>query len=104
MVKRKTEALKIVKKILKALKDSGIVISEGYLFGSYARNEAGKDSDIDLALISEEFCGIRFVDIKKIALLIQDVDDRVEVHTFSKKDKDESLFLSEIMSTGIKIA
>ncbi|MEI6614895.1 MAG: nucleotidyltransferase domain-containing protein [Chrysiogenales bacterium] len=104
MVKEKSEVLKTIRKLLKLLKKNGICISESYLFGSYARNEAKEGSDIDLALISDDFCGIRFIDIKKIALFIQDIDDRIEAHTFSNKDKDESLFLSEIISKGIRVA
>ena len=104
MVKEKSEVLKTIRKLLKLLKKNGICISESYLFGSYARNEAKEGSDIDLALISDDFCGIRFIDIEKIALFIQDIDDRIEAHTFSNKDKNESLFLMGIISNGIRVA
>jgi uncharacterized protein len=104
MAEGKNEALKIAHKLLEVLRQNGVAVSEAFLFGSFAQDKAAIGSDIDLALISDEFCGIRFLDIKRIALFINQIDNRLEVHTFSSRDKNESLFLQEIMSTGIKVA
>lgn len=46
---------KIVAVLKKKLKEEGFPECEVYLFGSYARGEASKDSDIDLCLVSDSF-------------------------------------------------
>jgi predicted nucleotidyltransferase len=74
------------------------------LFGSYAAGSHSKYSDIDVALVSDEFTGVRYLDIKKIGRLVRNIDYRIEVHPFSLKDKDESMFLGEIVRTGIRVA
>lgn len=104
MVERKAEIIKILRKLLKALNENNITISEAYLFGSYAAEKSSKYSDIDVALISNAFTGIRYLDIKKIGRLVRNIDYRIEIHPFTIKDKGESLFLDEIIRTGIKVA
>ena len=41
-------------------------LNEVYLFGSYARGNAREYSDIDLAIVSDKFEGIRFFDKQKL--------------------------------------
>ena len=103
MAKRKTEPIKIVTKLLTSLKNHKITIREAYLFGSWTKDTNTRYSDIDVALISDDFTGIRYYDIKKIGRIVRNVDYRLEVHTFSSSHADESLFLDEIIRNGIKI-
>lgn len=63
-----------------------------------------KNSDIDIALISNEFTGILYIDIKKIGRIVRNIDYRIETHTFNNSDKDNSLFLQDIIKRGKKIA
>jgi len=49
------ERVEIIKKLRDFLKKHAI--EKAILFGSYARGEAKKDSDIDLILVSKEFEG-----------------------------------------------
>ncbi len=49
------EVITLIRKYLKALKQAGIPVEIAYLYGSYARNEATVDSDIDLLLVSSVF-------------------------------------------------
>jgi len=49
------------------LREAGIDVSEAYLFGSVAQGLPEKDSDIDLAVVSSDFQGVRYYDIKKSA-------------------------------------
>jgi len=49
------EAINIVKQYIRNLKNDGIPIKLAYLYGSYARNEATEDSDIDVLLVSDIF-------------------------------------------------
>ena len=66
MAEKTSEINDILNKLIKALNENRIAISEAYLFGSYARSSNSEYSDIDVALVSNEFTGIRYLDIKKI--------------------------------------
>ncbi len=104
MAKTKDKIKKIIKKLLIALEKNNINISEAYLFGSYSDGTNTKNSDIDIALISNEFTGILYIDIKKIGRIVRNIDYRIETHTFNNSDKDNSLFLQDIIKRGKKIA
>ncbi len=104
MAEGRVEALNAARLLLKLLNENGISVAGAFLFGSFARNEDVEGSDIDLALVSDDFSGIRYYDIRRIAPFIGLVDDRLEIHTFSTRDRAESLFLNEIMTTGIQVA
>ncbi len=104
MAEKTSEINDILNKLIKALNENRIAISEAYLFGSYARSSNSEYSDIDVALVSDEFTGIRYLDIKKIGRIVRNIDYRIEVHPFSLKDKGESMFLDEIIRTGIRVA
>ena len=104
MAEKKADIIKTLRKLLIALNENKVPISEAYLFGSYARESSSQYSDIDVALISEALTGIRYLDIKKIGRLVRNIDYRIEIHPFSLKDKGESMFLDEIIRTGIRVA
>ena len=44
-----------IRQYLNALKEYGIAVQYGVLFGSYVRNQPHTWSDIDLAVVSEQF-------------------------------------------------
>lgn len=54
-------AKKIAENLKKALEKRGIKVGEIYLFGSYARGDYLKSSDIDLVVVSEDWEGIPFL-------------------------------------------
>ena len=98
------EAKKIVKEFADKLKESMIPFSDVYLFGSFARNEARKWSDIDVAIFSEREETDDF--IIQLGRLRREVDLRIEPHIFSEDDikKISTPFVEEILRTGIKVA
>lgn len=49
------DALNIVRQYIANLNEGGVKIYKAFLFGSYARNQATENSDIDVMLISEAF-------------------------------------------------
>lgn len=104
MAERKTDVIALLKKLLKALNEHKIAVAEAYLFGSYSKNSQSQYSDIDVALVSKEFTGVRYLDIKKIGRIVRNIDYRIEVHPFALKDKGESMFLDEIIKTGVRVA
>jgi predicted nucleotidyltransferase len=104
MAEKRSEIIEMLKRLVNALGEHKISISEAYLFGSYANESNCEFSDIDVALVSGEFTGVRYYDVKKIGRIVRNIDYRIEVHPFSLKDKDESMFLDEIIRTGIRVA
>ena len=81
-----------------------------YLFGSYAKGNPNKDSDIDIAVLSKEFEGIRFIDGSKISRIIIDetypdlqfVD--FEIHPYKTEEfTEDNPFVAEILKTGVRI-
>ncbi len=55
------EIVEILKKFLNMVTTSGLHIERAIIFGSYAKGKAGKWSDIDVALVSKDFTGVRFM-------------------------------------------
>ncbi len=53
MAKKQVEV--IIKEYINALKAKKIRVEKAILFGSYARGQENKDSDIDIAIISPDF-------------------------------------------------
>jgi len=81
----------------------GINIEQAILFGSYAKNQFKDTSDIDLALISDQF-SLNFVYNSKLTSKINIKYPLIEVHHFNssyfvKGDP----FIDEIISTGYLI-
>lgn len=75
-----------------------------YLYGSYAKNSARPDSDIDLAVFldTDEIDGFR--EDVELMRLRWDVDLRIEPHAFAKSDFDETNpYIREIIETGERI-
>ncbi len=61
MVKIPDKVKGIIDKYLVALKNNNIPVKQAILFGSYAKGNYDEWSDIDLALVSEVFEGIRII-------------------------------------------
>ena len=77
------------------------------LFGSYARDEQREESDIDVALIADEFTGAGFIDTAPFALLLgQYPYFYLEPHTFNTARFAENAtpLVAEIKRTGIVVA
>ena len=95
---------RIIKQCLLSLKENGFQIQDAILFGSYARGEATQNSDIDLALVSDAFEGVRFIDRNKIRKLTIAISTDLEVLPFNPKDfTPENPFVKEILETGIRV-
>jgi len=101
----KRAAIKTVKEFVSSLSDAGIEIEKAILFGSYAAGRQKEWSDIDLALVSRKFSGIRFRDSQLFSrLLIHYPFYFIQAQTyppgyFQKGDP----FIDEIKRTGIEI-
>jgi len=82
--------------------DFPMPIDAVYLFGSFAKGTANKDSDIDVALVVNHFDGDYFEIIPPIWRLRESIDFRIEPHVIAR-DTDYAGLLNEIQRTGIQI-
>ncbi len=95
----------LLENYIATLNSNGIKIKTAFLFGSYAKGNYTKMSDIDVALVSDSFEGIRFYDKNKIRKITLSISHSIEVLPFTPNDFSlENPFAKEIMNTGIKIA
>ena len=91
---------KYIKKISEHYKIEAII-----LFGSYAKGTENEDSDIDIAVISDDFEDI--YDCMAVLMgMTWDIDARIEPHPITTEDfeKVSNPFVKEIVDTGIKVA
>lgn len=95
---------KIINQYLLLLKENGFHIKDAILFGSYASGRANKWSDIDLALVSDEFEGVRFKDRNKIRRITISVSSDLEILPFNTDDfTSNDPLVKEILETGVRV-
>ena len=92
---------KYVEKVSRKYKIKAII-----LFGSYAKGTEHKDSDIDIAIITDDIKTDRFDEEINLMQLRWDIDLRIEPHiiSVSEYENDETPFVVEVKNTGIKVA
>lgn len=103
MAEIKTDILTKVKIFLDLLSKRGIKVSDAYIFGSYSNNTENELSDIDLAVISDDFDGNMLTDIEKFAGLTRKVDTRISVMPLNNESLDSYFVQKEIIDKGYKI-
>lgn len=77
------------------------------LFGSYAKGTNHEDSDIDIAIITDDLKhGDRIDEEIYLTKLRRNIDYRIEPHIIEVADFDnvETPFVEEVINTGIKVA
>ena len=102
----RTEVKSIVKRYAKKLEAHGYPIDAVYLFGSYAKGNPKKDSDIDVAVVSDKMKTNRENNYLKLWEARLDVDTRIEPHGFTILEfagKSDPL-VYEIKKHGVRIA
>ena len=88
------------------------IVSKNYnvvtiiLFGSYAKGNQREDSDIDIAVVTDDIKTDKFDEEVNLMQLRNNIDYRIEPHIISVTDyeNDETPFVVEIKSTGVKVA
>ena len=84
---------KFIEEIKKHYKITAII-----LFGSYAKGTENEDSDIDIAVISDDFDDI-YDSMAHLMGMTWEIDARIEPHPIKKKDFDEvsDYFIKEVI-------
>ncbi len=97
-------AIETVKKFISDIKKSDLHLYRVFLFGSFANNRQHEHSDIDVALISDEFSGVGFLDIKRFVKILKNYII-IQPKTYSTDYfKNGDPFIEEIINTGIEIS
>lgn len=111
-IKRRKSIKGISKEIIEIVNKYIEIVSKNYnviaiiLFGSYAKGTQREDSDIDIAIITDDIKTDKFDEEVKLMQLRNDIDYRIEPHIISVADfeNDETPFVVEVKKTGIKVA
>jgi len=93
-----------VRRSIEILKSNNINIKKAYLFGSYASGSEHDWSDIDLALISDDFSEDRYSERIRVMKITSEVDNRIEPVPYnSNQFTDIDPLVWEIKNNGIEI-
>ena len=81
-----------------------IKVKNAYIYGSYVNGNYTEDSDIDIAVIADDFSGDYVEDTLMLMKIRRKVDTRIEPHPFPSKDfNDTNPYAMHIKQTGLKI-
>ncbi len=95
----------ILRELLDALKQSGIDVLAAYLYGSHASGTAQADSDIDVAVVSEDLSGDRDENWNRLNRIASRIDVRLEVIGFRPEHfRDENPLAWEIKQNGLSLS
>ena len=104
MDKVPTQIIEDIYRYIKAIEANNIHIDKAILYGSYAKGSFTELSDIDLALVSEDFEGIRFSDREKIRKFSIQINSDISPMTYRPEDfTEDNPFVVEILKDGIVI-
>lgn len=96
-------AINTVKKFVSDINNSSLHLNKVILYGSYAKNKQHEHSDIDVALVADEFSGVGFIDIKMFVKILKNYII-IQPKTFpTNYFKQGDPFIEEIINTGIEI-
>lgn len=98
------ETVKLIAERFAELLKNEMKINSVYLYGSVVNECSTKGSDIDIAVISNDFTGDCVDDIFRLMKIRRKVDNRIEPHPFKSSEFDSSNpFVKEILTKGIRI-
>jgi len=97
----KNAVIVIINHFISELNSAGYNPDEVFLFGSYAKGNPHKFSDIDVAVWDSKFSGCLPLDIENMKSILSKYSS-IELHTFNSEDKDSPI-ISEIKTNGIRI-
>jgi uncharacterized protein len=104
MVKTRIELVAIIKRYARELERLGLSVDRIILFGSYRHGKVSKDSDIDLAIFSEDFGGPNHLELSGILSEAkwntEPMIQAIGFHPSALKKTGKLSFLNEILRTG----
>lgn len=104
MAQVNNEIINTVRKSIELLRKNNISIKKAYLFGSFAAGSEHEWSDIDLALVSDDFSEDRYIERLRIMKLTSTIDSRIEPAPYQTEQfNDFDPLVWEIKNHGIEI-
>ena len=94
----KEEITSIAEKYANLVKEE-MSVESVYLFGSFVKGNPDRDSDIDIAVITDDFSGDIIEDTLKLMRIRRKVDTRIEPHPLRK----DNPLVREVIATGRRI-
>ncbi len=92
-----------LKQLSNEIVSKGINLKKVILYGSYAKNLQREDSDIDVAIVADEFIGFAYEDIKLINdILLKNINIQPKTYPTEYFNQGDP-FIEEIKKTGIEI-
>ena len=102
----KDQAIKVIRKFIKALKQEGISVDRVILYGSYAKGKIRPDSDIDVAVVSKQFGRDRVEEGMNLFRIAGKIDPRIEPIPISSESYEKDTWIPliyEIKEKGIEV-
>jgi predicted nucleotidyltransferase len=104
MDKRTDIAIQKIKSFISILEKNKLHIKNAYLFGSYANGNNNELSDIDFALVSDEFSGDLWEDKKILRQYKHLISWDLSPLPFTSLEFENNFFVKEeVIAKGIKI-
>jgi predicted nucleotidyltransferase len=99
------DVIEIVRNYAEEIEQCGVHLRTVILYGSFAKGKQHEWSDIDVALVADDFTGFGFLDIKKFACVnIRKPYIRIEAKTYpTEYFRSGDPFINEIKKDGIII-
>ena len=95
---------RLINRYITALKERNIKVAGSFLFGSYAKGIASEWSDIDVAILTDEFIGDSFDFTFLLMKVAREIDVDIEPHPFLVEEfNEENPVAAEILRTGQKV-
>lgn len=102
----KKSVIRVISRFAKAVKAKGITIDKIVLYGSYAKGKQRPDSDIDIAVISQDFGKDRIEEGMLLFRIAGEIDPRIEPVPISVKSYKNDTWVPliyEIKTKGIEL-
>lgn len=95
-----------IRRLIELLRKQGIRVSKVILFGSYAKGNATRDSDIDVAVISKQFGRDAIKEMMLLRRIALEIDSHIEPIPLSPAGLADpySTFSQEIRTYGIAVS
>ncbi|GAA4466177.1 hypothetical protein GCM10023093_19820 [Nemorincola caseinilytica] len=101
-----SEIIRLVQAYIRLLNEAGLKIQKAFLYGSFARGQANKGSDIDVMLVSDTFNDNNVNEKAKTWLLARKVDIRIEPFAIGAQQffsNNDSPLLDSVKKEGVEI-
>ena len=100
-----TAAIDIVRNYAREIEEQGVKLRTVILFGSFAKGRQHEWSDIDVALVADEFTGVGFIDKNRFPYVgIKKPYIRIESKTYpTDYFRNSDPFIEEIKKDGIVV-